>query len=435
MFLISSIAAAETPKDEFRENVLSFSKSQASAISEIRSKNRLDLVKELPSVFQNESVDEKTQIAILKLFAELEELDVLAPNWVGVLDSAFQKTTNVTLKKEILLLAEKKREKRLIYSVIAAFSDPETSVRALSYRLMYLLKDDRALPILLDMSLSKDPVQRTYFLESSLIIKDERIQNQIHKLANDESSGVRKKYLVVINRLGITEKFSQFQKFATSDPDDDVKIVALEILKNKKNRQNISLFYKGLTDPNPDIRRISLEALLIFQDKQGAKTISDQLTKEESSFLKARMIDLLLDLGNHGGGQGILSVLTGGEDAELRAKAAYAVGKLGVNVSSAELTKILSEEKEDNVKWQLIRSLGELKDRNAVPALLSLSRNHRENLNLRIEAVATIRMINDPDSLPSVFEAYVSEKEKTLRMELENTVREILNLKFPPKTP
>lgn len=108
MFLISSIAAAETPKDEFRENVLSLSKSQASAISEIRSKNRLDLVKELPSVFQNESVDEKTQIAILKLFAELEELDVLAPNWVGVLDSAFQKTTNVTLKKEILLLAEKK---------------------------------------------------------------------------------------------------------------------------------------------------------------------------------------------------------------------------------------------------------------------------------------------------------------------------------------
>lgn len=57
---------------------------------------------------------------------------------------------------------------------------------------MYLLKDDRALPILLDMSLSKDPAQRMYFLESSLIIKDERIQNQIHKLANDESAGVRK---------------------------------------------------------------------------------------------------------------------------------------------------------------------------------------------------------------------------------------------------
>ncbi|WP_410403009.1 HEAT repeat domain-containing protein [Leptospira borgpetersenii] len=429
------MAAAETLKDEFKENVLSFSKSQASAISEIRSKNRLDLVKELPSVFQNESVEEKAQIAILKLFAELDELDILAPNWVGVLDSVFQNTTNVTLRKEILLLTEKKKEKRLIYSVIAAFNDPETSIRALAYRLMYLLKDDRALPVLLDMSLSKDPLQRMYFLESSLIIKDERIQNQIHKLANDESSGVRKKYLIAINRLGITEKFSQFQKSATGDPDDDVKIVALEILKNKKNRQNISLFYKGLTDPNPDIRRISLEALLLFQDKQGAKVISDQLAKEENLFLKARMIDLLLDLGNHGGGQGILAVLTDGEEAELRTKAAYAVGKLGVNINSVELAKILSEEKEDAVKWQLIRSLGELKDKNAVSGLLMFARNPREKLNLRIEAVITIRIINDPDSLSSIFEAYVSEREKTLRMELENTVREILNLKFPPKVP
>lgn len=392
-------------------------------------------MKELPSIFQNESVEEKVQIAILKLFAELDELDILAPNWVGVLDSVFQNTTNVTLRKEILLLTEKKKEKRLIYSVIAAFNDPETLIRALAYRLMYLLKDDRALPVLLDMSLSKDPLQRMYFLESSLIIKDERIQNQIHKLANDESSGVRKKYLIVINRLGITEKFSQFQKSATGDPDDDVKIVALEILKNKKNRQNISLFYKGLTDPNPDIRRISLEALLLFQDKQGAKVISDQLAKEKNLFLKARMIDLLLDLGNHGGGQGILAVLTDGEEAELRTKAAYAVGKLGVNINSVELTKILSEEKEDAVKWQLIRSLGELKDKNAVSGLLMFARNPREKLNLRIEAVIAIRIINDPDSLSSIFEAYVSEREKTLRMELENTVREILNLKFPPKVP
>ncbi|WP_244939932.1 HEAT repeat domain-containing protein [Leptospira adleri] len=429
------MAAAETPKDEFREKVTSPGKSQAAAISEIRSRNRLDLVKELPSIFQADSSDEKVQSAILKLFGEMEDLDGLAPNWVNVLDSSFQKTTNVTLKKEILLLAEKKKEKRLIYSVIAAFSDPETEVRMLSYKLMQLLKDDRALPILLDMSLSKDPVQRLYFLESSLIIKDERIQNQIHKLANDESAGVRKKYLIALNRLGMTEKFSQFQKSATSDSDDDVRLVALEILKNKRNRQNISLFYKGLNDVNPDIRRVSLEALLIFQDKQGAKAISEQLTKEDTLFLKARMIDLLLDLGNNGGGQGILAVLTNGEETELRTKAAYAVGKLGANTGAAELTKILSEEKENMVKWQLIHSLGELKDKNAVPALLVLARNPREKLNLRLEAVVTIRTINDPESLPSLFEAYVSETEKSLRVELENAMREILNLKFPPRLP
>lgn len=70
----------------------------------------MDLVKELPTIFQNESIEEKAQIAILKLFSELEDLDGLAPNWVVVLDLVFQKTTNVNLKKEILLLAEKKKK-------------------------------------------------------------------------------------------------------------------------------------------------------------------------------------------------------------------------------------------------------------------------------------------------------------------------------------
>ncbi|EMF72648.1 hypothetical protein LEP1GSC148_3479 [Leptospira interrogans serovar Canicola str. LT1962] len=107
---ITSIQAAETPKDEFKEKVFNFSKLQATAITEIRAKNRLDLVKELPTIFQNESIEEKAQIAILKLFSELEDLDGLAPNWVVVLDLVFQKTTNVNLKKEILLLAEKKKK-------------------------------------------------------------------------------------------------------------------------------------------------------------------------------------------------------------------------------------------------------------------------------------------------------------------------------------
>ncbi|WP_425460224.1 HEAT repeat domain-containing protein [Leptospira semungkisensis] len=421
---------AEEQKDVFKEAVLSKGRSQARSISEIRSKSRLDLVKELPKIASDLEAREDSIFAILSLYSELEDLDSLAPTWAQELDSTFKNTKNVEIQRRVLELADKRKEKRLIYAVIAGLTHTDFEVRQFAYRYVQAIKDDRAMPHVLDLAISTNPVYREYFLEASIWIKDERVQNLINKFSADDSPALRRKFFLVLNKNNIPDNRGQIQKMATSDPDEDVRIHGMEILKNRKSRQYISLFYKGITESNPDLRKISTEALFSLGDKQGAKAVSEQLAKETVPGLKARLIDLLLELGAHGGGQGLLTVLDGDKDPGLRSRSAEAMGKLGFNPGTSELKRIFEKEKVNEVKLSVLRALGELKDKTSVPALISYaSNNKKENLALRLQAVDTVRVIGDPECLPSLFDAYVFEKTIEVKLEMEKAMREILLIK------
>ncbi len=388
------------------------------------------MIKELPKIVSDPEAREDTIFAVLALFSELEDLDSLAPVWASELDTTFKNTKNVEIQRRILELAERKKEKRLIYAVIAGVTHSEFEVRQLAYRYVQTVKDDRAMPHVLDLAVSSNPVYREYFLESSVWIKDERVQNLIQKFATDDSPALRKKFFVILQKNNIPDNRALIPKMAASDLDEDVRIQGMEILKNRKSRQYISLFYKGITEPNPDLRKVSTEALFYLNDKQGAKAVSEQLAKETVSALKVKLIDLLLELGAHGGGQGLLSVLDGDKDPLLRSKSAEAMGKLGFNPGSNELKRIFEKEKTNEVKLSVLRALGELKDKSSVPALVSYASNKKEKLPLRLQAVDTIRVIGDPESLPALFDAYVFEKTPEVKLEMERAVREIISIKI-----
>nr|WP_207766289.1 HEAT repeat domain-containing protein [Leptospira wolffii] len=427
--MLSHALLGEEIKDPFKDSVLSKGRSQARTIAEIKSKSRLDLVKDLPKIASDPEAREDSIFAILSLYSELEDLDNLAPTWAPELDATFKNTKNVEIQRRILELAERKKEKRLIYAVIAGLTHSEFEVRQLAYRYVQTIKDDRAMPHVLDMAISSNPIYREYFLESSVWIKDERVQNLIQKFSSDDSPGLRKKFFVILQKNNIPDNRGLIPKMAASDPDEDVRIQALEILKNRKSRQYISLFYKGITESNPDIRKVSTEALFFLNDKPGAKSVSEQLAKENVPVLKARLIDLLLELGAHGGGQGLLAVLDGDKDPALRSRSAEAMGKLGFNPGSSELKRIFEKEKSNEVKLSVLRALGELKDKTSVPALITYASNKKEKLPLRLQAVDTIRIIADPESLPALFDAYVFEKTAEVKSEMERAVREIIQVK------
>ncbi|XDD59549.1 HEAT repeat domain-containing protein [Leptospira sp. WS58.C1] len=421
---------AEEQKDPFKESVLSKGRSQAKAISEIKSKNRLDLVKELPKIISEPDAREDSIFASIALFVELEDLDSLAPSWANELDTVFKTTRNTEIQTRILELADRKKEKRLIYAVIAGLTHTDFEVRQSSYRYVQGIKDDRAMPHVLDLAVSTNPVYREYFLESAIWIKDERVQNLIGKFATDDIPALRRRFFTVLNKTNTPDNRGNIPRMAASDPDEDVRLHGLEILKNRKSRQYISLFYKGITEPNPDLRKICTEALFYLNDKQGAKSVSEQLVKETVPGLKARLIDLLLELGAHGGGQGLLTVLDGDKDPGLRSRAAEVMGKLGFNPGTNELKRIFEKEKVNDVKLSLLKALGELKDKTSVPALISFaSNNKKEYLPLRLQAVDTVRIIGDPECLPALFDAYVIEKTPEVKSEMEKAIREIISIK------
>ncbi|PJZ68036.1 hypothetical protein CH373_18210, partial [Leptospira perolatii] len=266
--------------------------------------------------------------------------------------------------------------------------------------------------------------------EAAIWIKDERVQNLISKFASDDSPALRKRFFETLQKNNISDTRAVIPKMASSDPDEDVRLHAVEILKNRKNRQYISLFYKGLSEPNPDLRRISLEALFYFGDKPGAKSVSDQLSKESVTSIKYRLIDLLVDLGNHGGGSGILNILYSDPDPKLRSRAAEAMGKLSFNPGAQELKNIFDKEVVTDVKLSLLKALADLKDKSTISALLAFAVNKKEQMPLRLQAVETIRVINDPDCLPSLFDAYVFEKSLEVKAGMERAIKEILAAKF-----
>ncbi|TGK22423.1 HEAT repeat domain-containing protein [Leptospira fluminis] len=420
---------SEEAKDPFREEVLSGGRKQARAIREIRSRSRSDLVKELPKILSDPDTREDTLFAILDLFSETEDLDSLAPNWSSECESLFKITKKIEIRKRVLDLAEKKKEKRLIYVVIEGLTHTDFELRQIAYRNVQLMKDDRAMPYVLDLANSPNPIFREYFLESSVWIKDERVQNLIQKFASDESPALRSKFFIILQKNNIFDSRGLIPKMAATDEDEDVRYHALEILKDRKSRQYISLFYKGITEQNPDLRAVCVEALFPFGDKQGAKSVSEQLARESINSLKIRMMDLLLDLGNHGGGQGLLTVLENDKDPALRSRAAEAVGKLAYNPGATDLKRILDKEKNQDVKLSILRALGDLKEKTSVPALITFASNRREKLSLRMQAVDTIRVIGDPDCLPALFDAYVFEKTPEVKSELERATREILLIK------
>ncbi|EQA45799.1 HEAT repeat protein [Leptospira broomii serovar Hurstbridge str. 5399] len=409
--------------------MLSGGRKQVRSIQEIRSRARLDLIRELPRILSNPNSREDTQFAILGLFSEIDELDSLAPNWSAESEVLFKITKNVELQKRILELAEKKKEKRLIYAVITGLTHTDYELRQIAYRCVQNMKDDRAMPNVLDLANSPNPIYREYFLESSVWIKDERVQNLINKFSSDESPALRRKFISILQKNNLQDTRGLIPKMAASDEDEDVRLQALEILKDRKNRQYISLFYKGITEQNHDLRAVCVEALFPFIDKSGAKAVSEQLSRETVNSLKIRLIDLLLELGNHGGGQGLITVLENDKEPFLRSKAAEAVGKLGFNPGSTDLKRILDKEKNIDVKLSILRAVGDLKEKTTVPALITFASNKKEKLALRLQAVDTIRIIGDPECLPGLFDAYVFEKTPEVKQELERATRELLLIK------
>ncbi|WP_243393441.1 HEAT repeat domain-containing protein [Leptospira perolatii] len=134
--------------------------------------------------------EEESALSVLNLFSELEDLDSIAPNWVSDLEFSFRNTKSTELKRRSLELAEKKKEKRFVYSVISALTDPDFETRQSAFRCVQVFRDDRAMPNVLDLANSTNPVFREYFLEAAIWIKDERVQNLISKFASDDSPGI-----------------------------------------------------------------------------------------------------------------------------------------------------------------------------------------------------------------------------------------------------
>lgn len=429
IFATPAFSASE-PKDEFKEQLMGSGQTQILAVRELESRKRFDLIPVLSDLLRNQSASFELVDAILDFYQKSPELERYNSIWPRDVEWLSRNRTKDSILVRVLQFVAEKRDKRLFFSVTPFYRSTESTFRHWAFKAMGELQDDRMIPLLLGLAKSGNPIDRLYFLESMQFVRDERLSKEIFPFYEDPSPAVRRMYLKLIDSQGIESRTYQIVRSATVDPDYDVRLVALELLKNRPTSQYNGLFARMLSDDNRDIRRISIEAAVQKKDRSFAPSLSDQLIRENESFLRSRMIDALLACGSHGGGQGLVTVLRKEEDPEVRKKAALAIGVLGYNPGSNALLDRLHEESVGFVRLQIIDSLGELKDRSSVGSLLELSGSLSESSPIRKQAIQSIEKIGDPKALPNLFDLYVKEPAPSIKKELEESIRALLHHEY-----
>ncbi|MBK8394088.1 MAG: HEAT repeat domain-containing protein [Leptospiraceae bacterium] len=421
-----SVAAADSDKDEMKENLLGSDKKQREALLAFKSSNRQDLFPIVSSILRKTKSEGDLQGLILDVYFSFgADLEKFNPLFLEDLEWVFENTKNEANIIKILDFAAIHKEKRLMYQILNFITYRDATVREYTFKAIDSFKDDRALPFILELGSSDQPIHRYYYLESLNHINDERASMHVTKLLTDPSPAIRSECVVVIEKLGLKEKLNVVLAMATNDTNYEVRKTAVVSLANQKSKFPTTVFQKTIFDSNREVRDVTVDAINTIKDSSYARFISVAMEKETLSPLRLKMVDSLLILNNHGGGIGLSAALLKDQDSQVRSKSAYAIGKLKATPVIKDLVSSLHTEQVVDVKIEVTRSLGVLKEKSAVPVILKKLQSGEAN-ELRSEFLSALNQIDDPKVMPVIFDLIDLENAESIKSGMKLLLRTML---------
>lgn len=421
-----ALQAAEV-KDEFKEKLMGGGKKQKEAVLNLKTESRQDLLPLVSEILKETDYSEDLQGIILDTYISYgEDLPKFHSNYVEDLEWVLTTSKNEPNLVKVIKFANTLKEKRLIYPIIDLITYRDAEVRGQAFLALETFKDDRAIPYILELGNSEKPIYRYYYLEALNYMRDDRLSLHIPRLLNDPSPAIRSESIVAIEKLGLADKMNQVLAMATNDSNYEVRKFAVVSLKNQYSKFHTTVFQKTIFDPHKEVRDVTVDAINKIKDASYAKFVSTAMEKENLSFLRFKMIDTLLLLNNHGGGTGLSVALRNDSDSEVRSKAAYAVGQLKAKNVVPDLITSLELEKVVAVKIESTRALSVLKEKSAVPVILSRLQDEAEATNLRSEFLTALNNIDDPQVMPVIFDLIEVERKDPIRIEMKSLLRTML---------
>jgi HEAT repeat protein len=422
----SASYAADAEKDELKENLLGSEKKQKQALQSLKSLKREDLFPIVSKILRETTSEGEIQGMILDLyFSYGPEIEKFNPSLIEDLEWVFDNTKNEANIIKVLHYAATYKEKRLMYHILDYITYRDATVREYTFKAIDSFKDDRALPFILELGSSDQPIHRYYYLESLNFINDERASMHVAKLLTDPSPAIRSECIVVIEKLGLKEKLNSVLTMATNDSNYEVRKTAVVSLKNQRSKFPTTVYQKTIFDTNREVRDVTVDAINSIKDPSYARFISAAMEKETLSPLRLKMIDSLLILNNHGGGIGLSVALRKDVDSQVRSKAAFAIGKLKATPVVRDLVSSLQVETVVNVKIEVTRSLGSLKEKSAVPVMLTKLQTNEAN-ELRSEFLTALNQIDDPKVMPVIFDLIDLENTEMIKTGMKQLLRTML---------
>ena len=410
---------------------------QVEAVRSISVAKRTDLISYLPHILRLNSSSEELIDAILTLYLEYgSKLETIHPSWKSDLEWVLESSRHDSAIIKVIQYVEKEKDRSFFYAALERLTHRSMKVRAAVYSYLASLKDDRAIPFILDLAFSEVPIERYYYLEALgyMNAEDDRLTANLPILLYDTSHAIRSECFSVIEKYKLSDKYSNHLKqMATNDGNYEVRKYAIISIKNQNLKSMSHILKNTIQDTHFEVRDVTLDAISKFNINYFAKNVSDAIEVEDKSHIRLKMVDTLLRLNNHGGGRGLAVALRHDESEDVRVHAAYAAGVLGAKKIVPELLESLLKDESDPVKIQIARTFSILKEKSTIPTVIDTIGNSQESVPLRLELVSTLGSINEPAVMPLLFDLIESEPKDDLRYGLKGLLRKMLYQYHKPK--
>jgi HEAT repeat protein len=342
----------------------------------------------------------------------------VSPLWMDLL----RQSSSFPVKKRIIDVMAASDDRRVVAALVEELASPFSTVRESTIKALSKLGDDRMFPYILNMTRNPDPIYRVYALEAIYHLYDRRVGYLLRDLLKDENKSVRYYALKCTEHNNLAENMPIVRTLALSDPNWEVRIKSIELIRKFRDAASIHVLLRALGDENRDIRLAAALALLEFRSPAASSAVSAQLAVEDDDAIKELLIDALIVTRNGGGFRGIERVLSSDANVTLRIRAALACGDIGDARAIGLLMPALSDA-DYRVRAETCNSLGAFRGARAVTVKLQEVVCTETSLYVRLAALYALMRTGDRASMLPLYDQYVVETDPVFREKLRHAVR------------
>lgn len=319
----------------------------------------------------------------------------------------------------------------LIYSIAPFLVHPRLELRKEANRAVALKKDERIYPLIGQLLAGENVIDKVYAMETLLALKDERAVPLLLLQLSNASKNVRYFALKTLEAIGSDKAQYGVINLAQGDADEEVRLKAVEILRQFKTGPVFFALQKLIGDNQLIVRTRALESALAQLDKKYASAISEQLARETDTTHKHALLRGLLTLGSGGGMSGILTLLKRESDAELLLWAAFACNRFSDSRCADHFANLLNTRTEQAIILEAIMGLAHHRQRRHLTALFSLAQDATRPQPLRSAALSAIQEYDTEAAIAPLFSLYEIEQDQLIRVQARSLMTELMKKKLP----
>jgi HEAT repeat protein len=340
--------------------------------------------------------------------------------WVDMLEKA----SRPDMILEIIDYLYAYNDKRFVMPIANQLVSPYIAVRKTAGQILKKIGDDRLYPIILKMADSANPVHRIYFLEAMNFLYDRRFFASLSNMLRDENKSVRIYVLNCLKENRVVESLPLIRNAALSDKNDQVRIVAIEVLGAFRDAGAAPALHMILYDRNREIRLESVRSLSRIGAAATFRYLCLRLWDEDDLEIKENLVESLAAIKRVGDIRGLEKILLTDGNEGLRIKSAYVLGFSGSHAALSALLQGLKDA-DYRVRAEICNSLANYRNKLALAGLIeALARD--ETVYVKSASLYAIKRMNDRSSVSVLFDLYVGEKDPVLKEMLREVVRDCL---------